>query len=445
MNVDYLFASLELWGGIFCFIGAIVVFVLKLRYQEIAAEMIGMLFFSALMMVSDLCAFSFSGHPGTLASYMVVLGNLMMFVLPYLDLLLYGSYLWKHTKRDFNTKGMLHALYGVSACAVILTVVSIFNNMYFYVDQWNVYHRGPDFWVSQLIGVGAFALIFMIIIYNRDYLGRIKFWSFIGYIFFPFIMHLVQSQFYTCVSTLNVGIEIAVLLIMMVMIMEQNRKVALQENKISEQEAELVRIERSVNEMQIRLVLSQIQPHFLYNALNAIYYLCEKDAKKAQVAINDFSDYLRGNMDALGGEMMIPVSKELQHIRSYLSLEKMRFDDELRIEFDVADVRFKVPSLSLQPIVENAVKHGLGKKINGGTLKIYTYNREEHHEIIILDDGVGFDPESKSEDVQRSHIGVENVRKRLATLCGGTLELESTPGKGTCAIVRIPKNERTEL
>lgn len=445
MNADYLFATLELWGGIFCVVGAIFRFMMRKVYRVATFEMVSMLLLSALMMVSDLCSFFFRGQMSTLALFLVPIGNLLMFFLPYLDLMFYGSYLWKHSTKDYNNRMIINVLFGICACAMVLTIVAIFNNMYFYVDAWNYYHRGPYFWVSQMIGVAAFVAVFIMIMYNRKHFGPVKFLAFTTYIIFPFIMHITQALVFTLISRLNVGIEISVLLILMVMMLEQNRTMDRQQNEISEQREELLRRERAINEMQIRLVISQIQPHFLYNALNAIYYLCEKDSSKAQEAINNFSDYLRGNMDALSGDSMIPLGKELQHIRSYLALEKMRFDDDLYIEYDIGAKDFMVPALSLQPIVENAVKHGLGKQIGGGTLKIFTYDRGNHYEIIIMDNGVGFDPMHPKHADGRSHVGVENVRKRLETLCDGQLEMESAPGIGTRAIVSIPKNERTAM
>ncbi|MCR4999735.1 MAG: histidine kinase [Lachnospiraceae bacterium] len=445
MNVDYLLASLEFWGGIFCFIGVFFQLVNRTKYHAASYEMVAMLLCSALMMASDLACFFFRGQMSTLGTYMVPIGNLLMFFLPYIDMIFFCSYLWQFSSKDENNKLMVNLLFGICATAVLLTIVSIFNNMYFYVDQWNYYHRGPQFWMSQAIGVCAFIVIFAMILYNRQFLGNVKFLTFTSYIIFPFIMHVVQSIKFTLISRLNLGVEISVIFILLVMIKEQNKMVNEQELKITEQEVHMVEQEHTINDMRIRLVLSQIQPHFLYNSLNAIYYLCEKDSAKAQHCINDFSDYLRGNMDALSGEKMIPLSKEIQHVRSYLSLEKMRFDDDLHIEFHIEAREFLLPALSLQPIVENAVKHGLGKKLGGGTVKVCVYDRGAFYELLVQDDGVGYDTNQVPIEDSRSHIGVENVRKRLEALCKGTLEIESTPGIGTTAIIRIPKNDMTEV
>ena len=225
---------------------------------------------------------------------------------------------------------------------------------------------------------------------------------------------------------------------MTVILMEQRNDLFHQRTELIQKEEELVQKERKINEMQIRLVISQIQPHFLYNALNSIYYLCEKDARTAQEAINNFSNYLRGNMDALRSTTPVCFDIELNHVKNYLALEKMRFEDELEVVFDIETTAFEIPSLCLQPVVENAVKHGVGKKIDGGTVTIRTREMEDSFEIIVEDDGVGFDMNEKKED-GRSHVGIENVNNRLQEMVGGSLTIKSTPGIGTFAIIHIPK------
>lgn len=187
-------------------------------------------------------------------------------------------------------------------------------------------------------------------------------------------------------------------------------------------------------------MLSQIQPHFLYNSLNSIYYLCDKDPKAARQAISDFSDYLRGNMDSLTRSAPVPFYRELKHLKNYLTLEKLRFDDTLEIVWDIQTEDFMIPALTVQPLVENAVKHGICKSENGGTVTISTRECESCYEVEIRDDGAGFDPNGNPSD-GKSHVGIENVRSRLSKMCGADLEITSEKGKGTTAIIRIPKNK----
>ena len=124
-------------------------------------------------------------------------------------------------------------------------------------------------------------------------------------------------------------------------------------------------------------------------------------------------------------------------------IEKLRFDDQLNIEYDIKTTDFELPLLSIQPLVENAVKHGVGMKEDGGTVKISTRETDSAYEVIIEDDGVGFDIHEKKDD-GRSHVGMENTKKRLHDMCGGEVIIASNPGKGTTARVIIPKKEENE-
>lgn len=197
-------------------------------------------------------------------------------------------------------------------------------------------------------------------------------------------------------------------------------------------------LEKELMENRIAMMMSQIQPHFLYNSLTAIYQLCDIDPKQAKKAVLEFSNYLRGNLDSLAVTEKIAFEQELQHVNTYLSLEEMRLGDELTIVRDIEVSDFRLPVLTVQPLVENAVRYGISKKDGGGTLTIAT--RETKHQIYITvtDDGVGFDTTVTKQD-NRSHIGIENVSKRIATECGGTLAVSSLIGKGTVATIIIPK------
>lgn len=210
-----------------------------------------------------------------------------------------------------------------------------------------------------------------------------------------------------------------------------------------EHHKELLRYQEMQNEMlqmRVSIMVSQIQPHFLYNSLTSIAQLCEKNPSKAKKATIEFSEYLRRNMNSLKEQTPVPFESELKHLETYLSLEKMRFGDELNVEYDIETTDFLIPSLTVQPLVENAVKHGVGMKDDGGTVTIATKEFEDRYEVIVSDDGVGFDTSKKPND-GRTHVGMENVRNRLKTMCNAVLNIESTVGKGTVATIKIPKEE----
>ena len=191
---------------------------------------------------------------------------------------------------------------------------------------------------------------------------------------------------------------------------------------------------------RMQIMLSQIQPHFLYNTLSAIQYLCDHDPKAAGETTAKFSRYLQGNMSALKDDGEIPFEQELEHTKIYLDIEKVRYEDALQIEYDITCTDFSLPTLTLQPIAENAVRHGARGKRGVGTVKLATREYPEHYAITVTDDGPGFDPEAPAlADDGRDHIGITNVRDRLEQISGGTLRIQSEPGKGTVVTIEIPK------
>ncbi len=197
---------------------------------------------------------------------------------------------------------------------------------------------------------------------------------------------------------------------------------------------------KELAEVNMTLMLSQIQPHFLYNALNTIKYLTKKDPKNAEAAIVKFSSYLRANMDSLTQRTPIDFEKELDHVKNYADIEQLRFGDRLKIEYDISASNFKIPPLTLQPIVENAIKHGVNQKPEGGTVKISTREERAVFVISVVDDGVGFDVNEVAND-GKSHVGIKNIKVRLKEMCGASVDVKSERGTGTSITVTIPKAE----
>ena len=204
-------------------------------------------------------------------------------------------------------------------------------------------------------------------------------------------------------------------------------------------------MQKELYEAKVGVMVSQIQPHFMYNALTSIAMMCTIDPDTAQEATVTFAKYLRGNMDSLKQTAPVPFDVELEHLKKYLYIEKLRFDTKLNIAYDIQATDFRLPQLSIQPLVENAVKHGVGMKKQGGTVTIATRETEEDYRIIISDDGVGFDMEEarkkrETKSDGKSHVGMENTERRLADMCDGRVEIESTPGEGTVTTVILPKS-----
>lgn len=199
-------------------------------------------------------------------------------------------------------------------------------------------------------------------------------------------------------------------------------------------ETEQLKIELA--DRRIATLISQIQPHFIYNTLGSIYQLCLEQPQKAAELTKDFSKYLRGNFGELDNNDPILLSKELEHVKHYVNIEQVRFPDII-VDFDVRSDDFFLPALTVQPLVENAIKHGLMGLESGGSVTVSVYETDTDYCVRVSDNGVGFDTDSQPDGKQ--HIGIKNIRERLSAICGGTLTVDSTIGSGTTATITIPK------
>ncbi len=215
-------------------------------------------------------------------------------------------------------------------------------------------------------------------------------------------------------------------------IVPKNIKAAEKAEKL---EKEKIKLDAELAKSRISTLMSQIHPHFIYNTLGSIEQLCELDPPKAAKLVNDFSKYLRGNFSELDNPKLIRVSKELKHTEYYTGIEKVRFPDiEFVAEMNCSD--FSIPALTIQPLVENAIKHGILKRDKGGTVKVRIYETDSSYFVTVKDNGVGFDVSVLENN---NHVGLKNIRSRLEAMCGGALHIESIIGVGTKITVEIPK------
>ncbi len=207
-------------------------------------------------------------------------------------------------------------------------------------------------------------------------------------------------------------------------------------SKAKELETEKIVLNAELTESRISTMMSQIRPHFIYNTLGSIEQLCIIDPPKAGELVHKFAKYLRGNFGELDNPKPILMSQEMEHVRHYISIENVRFPD-MTFSFEMNSDDFHIPALTIQPIVENAIKHGLMKLSKGGTIRVVSYETESHYCVSVEDDGVGFDTDVLLDE--RKHVGIRNIRGRLKAMVNGTLEIESRVDIGTTVLIKIPK------
>ena len=206
--------------------------------------------------------------------------------------------------------------------------------------------------------------------------------------------------------------------------------------KAKELETEKLVLNAKLTESRVSTMMSQIRPHFIYNTLGSIEQLCNIDPPKAGELVHNFAKYLRGNFRELDNPKPILMSQEMEHVHHYISIENVRFPD-MTFSFEMNSVDFHIPALTIQPIVENAIKHGLMKLPKGGTIRVVSYETDTHYCVLVEDDGVGFDTGVLLDE--RKHVGIRNIRGRLKAMVNGELNIESAVGVGTKVLITIPK------
>jgi signal transduction histidine kinase len=204
--------------------------------------------------------------------------------------------------------------------------------------------------------------------------------------------------------------------------------------KYKAREVEAAKLEARFAEAQNLALRMQLQPHFLFNTLNSISALVHANPEGADDMISRLGDFLRMTLDA-PPDQLVTLRKELAFIQAYLAIEQVRFQDRLQVRVDIASdlLDLRVPSFILQPLVENALKHGLSDRPQGGTLQLRAHRDSECLVIEVQDDGEGFTP-------GREGVGLGNVRARLGLLYKGRhqLDLLGAPGRGTLVVLHLP-------
>lgn len=221
------------------------------------------------------------------------------------------------------------------------------------------------------------------------------------------------------------------------------------------------RLKDKILATEMMFLQAQIKPHFLYNSLNAIANVCEKDSEMAGKLILDMAVYLQNSLEFNHLDKMSTIAREMEFVSTYFHIEKARFGDKIRIRQNLAVSQdFPIPVLMIQPIVENAVRHGISKKVGGGTVTVSVTAFERGVEVQIEDDGVGMDPQKAARilndeivgspgngksgipvdgERRETGVGLQNIHHRLLRLYGEGLSIWSENGTGTIVKFVVPE------
>lgn len=396
----------------------------KIWHSKASRYFLAVLWLLFATLAVDMVAWLVDEKPGTLYLVLACATNFIGYTTSILVNFFFVLYIGESIPLSGRSKIIAYCVASVATVFfIVLIIANQFNGVMYYIDANNLFHWGPLYAVPHLTVNVLYLLILWAVFINRKKLGRYAALSYASYAVIPLLADWVNIYFYQ----VTIGYPAMVIALLIVFVNIQMQR----EQQMREQEIML-------QNQEMALKMSQIKPHFVFNTLTAIKTLYRNDPELAAETLTNFSAHLRTMIDTPKMPDLIYFRDELHNAYTYLSVEQQRFKNRFEVEYDIGERFFYVPPLTLQPIVENAVLHGLTVGEGGTKLVIKTCETPDDYVIAVMDDGNGFDPSASfSED--RSHVGIENVRSRLETLCGGRLTVDSRPGEGTTVTMTIPK------
>ena len=330
-------------------------------------------------------------------------------------------YLIHCRKENISGNRIFHLVFLIWTIFMVLLLSTRFTNYLFSVTPDGQYVRGEWFPLFVLPLVIIMFINLTTTINSRKILSHKYYIGFLAAII-PLTITLSIHTFTDVTPLIDISIVLSAISMFGLILSDQTQEQLAQQQEIAHQRASIM--------------VLRMRPHFIYNTLMSIYSLCNQDPQKARQVTMDFTNYLRKNFNAVASDSTIPFSAELEHTRAYLAVEQAQHDEMLIVNYDTPFMNFRLPPLTLQPIVENAVKHGMDPYAGPLHVSIRTQHTDNAVEIIVEDDGSGFD----LSDSNTPHTTLDNIRQRLEIMCNGSMNIESGDKKGTVVTIAIPSS-----
>ncbi len=353
----------------------------------------------------------------------LILGKIIVYLeylLPSLIFVLMTNHLLYQCGKDTKKNRFFRIVLVLWSVFFVLLLIAQFTDKMYYLTPDNTFFRGPLHTLLILPLLAIMTINVVALCHYKNTVSKRTFRNFLFYLI-PVEIALILHPFFDTMIFVIVAIIICALVLFTVVLSEQIVSYTQQQKEILSQ--------------QSKITVLQMRPHFIYNTMTSIYYLCEQSPKKAQQLTLDFTIYMRKIFNAVVSENVIPFSEELEHTRAYVNVALAQIGDRLKVEYNTSYKDFYLPPLTLQPLVENAIKHGMNVDEKSLSVSVTTLKTERGSVITVKDNGVGFDPESI-----KPRSTLENIRQRLNAQCSGTLEIESSPN-GTTVTVFVPDKQ----
>ena len=344
----------------------------------------------------------------------------------------------KYIAEKHGLKGLRKTVIAVQLTLCPLYVMLIMNQFsgFFYSIKDNHYEREPGFLIWQFTNIAAHIFIICVTVLEWK-----RIYNFLARALATVICFNITAMIASLYTKNNLNSTMATFAALILFSLHENNKTSTFVRSIHELEqtrTALAETKFSLEHSKNLLLTAQIQPHFINNSLMT---LCAKSRSYPEVyeGLKYFSVYLRSRFDVLGEDNTITFEQEMNNVEAYLTLERMNYKERLQVEYDIECDDFMIPPLSVQPLVENAVRHGISQE-KGGTITIAARRRDGNIIIEVTDDGSGDQPDTEQHK-KRKGVGLENIRNRLELVCGGRLELIKAD-EGAIARIIISEKDR---
>lgn len=399
-------------------------------------ELIMIFLCNLIILLNDTLAYVFDANPSQVGFAVVRVSNfLVFFTIPILIIAVINYLIAGVVEKGMDHKNssfswlIRKSVRVIIIMYAVLLIANLFTGIIYSFDENNAYIRGPWYELSIIYMLFFWGFLFAVLIFFRKSFSQYEIISTSAYITLPVLG--ISIQYF------NYGINLLSMMITLATILLGLTHYITCMHQISDQKCEVANQRALIAEQKNQIAVSQIQPHFIFNVLGSIEQLCRVNPKAAEKATHTFSIFLRSSLNSMSAAPLVDSIEERNLIVNYIELEKMRFGDDIQFDLNIEAGPFKLPLMSIQPLVENAIKHGM-KEDEPLTITLRSSENSTDYIIQVMDDGVGFDVENMMKN-DHTHIGLRNVSERVRMLCKGRVEIESCIGKGTKITVFIPK------
>ncbi len=423
---QYVQISVELWGTFFCWVSALVVFLSRKVDERGSHRLIALLLVCSFMLAFDVFAWAFRGDESHIGYYMARVSNFGAFLCGFGALVLAVRYVAHlvEIRTGFVPFAWQYVEYAIGVLGVILLVENVCTPFIYTFDATNHYLPLTYYWLLGILSMLGLALTLGIVIRYFDVFRPFERLAMVAYLSLPLVAVVVQT-FIFGMSYTSIATAVATLILFFSYEINYVQYVS--------------DLERRRNADRLKILSSQMRPHFIFNTLSLIRYLSRRRPDEVPEAIDELSSFLRGCTDLLDEDVCVPATQEFKLVQSYAYLQELRFENEVRVEFELDDVDFKLPAFCVQTAVENAITHGLRNTElrEPGVVRVRSFARDGAHVVEVEDNGIGFNFRALDKD-DGTHTGIRTTRDRLQLMCTGTYDVRSESGSGTKVTIRVP-------